>query len=510
MKPSSFPRAQRTLINFGILVIAIAVSVTAIVQSSYFMMGALIGALFLPFLIESPSWLMIVVIGLFGTELTFPSLPSSLSLHSFLAAVLSVWLLVRHLIVRTEVPFRQSQHTVSSVFLFLYLATLVLIMTVRGTGMRYLGSEEWGGGKYFLLFISAAFFWAAPFQRLTERQWKIAFVFLTIGYLLPFVAQWIISASGGQFDIDQYVKSAFSDTPTVQNEDLQTSLVRDYPLAALGTAIGLSALVLLPVRFPYVLLSAALILVAVVFVGMAGYRSHFMILVGTIVMYSFVFRENRSWRRQLFILLLIGVTCWSFLFLITPYLPPIAQRSLSIVPGLGINEVVQESATGTVGWRIDLWQFSLQMSAPYRWLGRGFLFNPEELPVFDYATGHLFMYLRHSYHNGPLSLLIDTGIPGLIFCSGFFIASIVESRRLLGLIPSETVFGRAYRALYAYLIVQVIYFYGLIGDPVSSVSQILFIFTLLKVLIVSHLSGKPTAPAVSAFPPTSTPEKTPS
>jgi hypothetical protein len=98
-----------------------------------------------------------------------------------------------------------------------------------------------------------------------------------------------------------------------------------------------------------------------------------------------------------------------------------------------------------------------------------------------------------------LSLLIDTGIPGLFFCTLFFLFSVVECGRLLPLMPPHTAFGRAYRVLFAYLAVQVIYFYAIIGDPVSSVSRILFTFMLLKILV--HSQGEADPPSSLAAPP---------
>jgi hypothetical protein len=501
MKPSSIFHLQRSLIHIGFFLGALIISMIAIAKSNYPMLAGLILVLFLPTLIQSPSWLLILVIALFGTEATLPMLPASLSLHLALAAVLSLWLIVRNLILHSGTPVPQPSYAASNLFLFLYLVTLVLIMSVRGTGMRAFGSAEWGGGKYFLIFIASAFCWTAPLKGLGPRQWKWAVLLLTAGYVLPFVAQWLLSFSGGYFDITDYIRPALTESgaTSLEGVDVQTSLIRVYPLAALGTAIGIAALMLLPVRMPQLLAIGLFLLVGLALVGLSGYRSHFLALAGAITFYSFVFRENRSWVRHLFILLLIAITLWSLLFLITPYLPALVQRTLSIIPGLGVAETVQTDATNTITWRFSLWRFSLLLGEQYRWLGRGFLFSPDELPQFDYTTDMLYMYLRHNYHNGPLSLLIDTGIPGLVFCSGLFLSALVESRRLLGEIPSHTPFGRAYRVLFAYLVMQVLYFYLIIGDPVAAVTRILFTFTLMKVLVTSWRTPQaPAAPVAAA------------
>lgn len=501
MKASSLFAIQRSVISISIMVGTLAISLYALVKANYTMLLGLVVVLFLPFLIQSPAWLLILSIAFYGADMTLPILPASLTLHSFLAGSLAVWLVVRKLITRSGYQPRQG-HFASTFFLFLYLSTIVMIMIIRGTGMRVLGSDLWGGGKYIILLTSMAFFWTAPAQPLTSRQWTLAVLLLTAGFLTPFISQWIVTFSGGQVDPSSYVRLTSDENPNVDISDLQTTLVRIFPLGNLGIALGLCALLLIPVRLPHVMGQGFVLLIALVLIGLSGFRSHFIILGGTLLLYSFYFRENRAKGRHMLILLLVGACCWALLYLITPSLPPLMQRTLSIVPGLGISEDVQANAMGTVSWRVELWKFSLQMASPYRWIGRGFLYSQSELPQFDYTTNYLYMYLHHSYHNGPLSLLIDTGIPGLIFCSAFFLAAVRETFRRLGEIPSETEFGRAYRVLFAYLIVQVVYFYAIIGDPMASVTQILFTFTLLKILVTSHRAAQAEPPSEPrAFPP---------
>jgi len=486
-------RLQRLLFQTGLLVATLAASLYAVQQSNYLMLGGLVALLFVPILIRSPIWLLILVMALYGANLSLPILPASMTLHTFLAAVLAGWLLVREIIQPTTPLKPPGCFRGSSRALGFYLGIILLIMLIRGSGMRVFGSEQWGGSKYFNLAIAAALFWTAPRQPLTERQWRFAFLALTVGYLLPFFALQILMLSGGRIDLTPYVQAIFSDFPDLEMADLQNALFRIQPLAFLGNALALAALVLIPVRFPHSLVAGGLIAVGAGMVGMAGYRSHFLILAGTVILFSFLHREHLPWGRNLLRLLLIGATLFLILLVVTPLLPPVMQRTLSVIPGLGISETVQQDAQGTVLWRVDLWKFSLSMARPYLWIGRGFLFSPEELPWFDVTIGHLHMFLRHSYHNGPIGLLIDTGIPGLIAGSLFLILAVLESRRQLGAIPAQTPFGRAYRALFVYLTVQAIYFYAVIGDPVASFIRFLFVFTLMKILLQSHQAAESSA-----------------
>lgn len=490
MNISSVFHIQRILLQIVIVLGTITVSLVALAQNNFPLLAILTALLFVPLLIQSPAWLLMLTIGLFGTDLTLPMLPNSLTLHAFLACGLSVWILIHRLIVQPD-SLRHDTYKSSSSFLLLYLAVITIIMVMRGSGIRYLGSEQWGGGKYFLLFIAALFYWTAPRQPLSERQWKIAFLLLTAGSLLPFLAQWIEGKSGGRLELTPYLQGSLGDMQEVEASALQTTLVRIPALSLLGTAIGLGVMVLIPLRFPHVLVSGPLMLGGLALVGLAGYRSHFLIIAGTALLFSFIYRENHSWRKHLFRLLIAAAILFALLRIVAPLLPPLMQRTLSVIPGIGISEAVQQDAAGTVAWRIELWKFSLQLSAPFRWIGRGFLYAPDELPLFDYTTGLLHMYLRHNYHNGPLGLLIDTGIPGLLACTGLFIMALVEGRRWLGEMPSRSVFGRAYRALYAYLVVLVIYFYAIIGDPVTSVIRVLFILALLKITLASHRACHP-------------------
>lgn len=493
--PSQF-RLERSLLNIGIVAGTLVLSLVAIAKSNYTLLAGLIVLLFVPFLIQSPVWLLMAALALYGTGLTLPQLPASLTLHSALFALLVVWIVIRGVIFRGGPRPRLPRFAGSSFFLFLFLVNFAVILSIRGMGMRFLGSEQWGGGKYFILLLAVGFFGVSHRLVLTPFQWKMALSLHVMGYLLPVLLFLVFGNSEDHALSPYFAQASYHNTLGGEGLNVESQLKYRFPtLGSLGIALGIGALALIPFRMPGVLGAGLFLLAAIASTAVAGHRSRFIILVSLIVLFTFFHRDHLPKKRQALFLLLIGSVLWLVLYLIAPYLPPLIQRTVSVIPGLGISEEAQLDALGTITWRIDLWKFCLSMSESYRWIGRGFLYMPDEMPIYSgYASGFLDLYIHHSYHNGPISFLIDTGIPGLVVSTGFFLAAVIEGYRGLAWIPAESAFGRAYRVFFCLLATQVLHFYVIQGDALNSMLDILFPFAIMKILLVSHLSAVTPAP----------------
>lgn len=126
---------------------------------------------------------------------------------------------------------------------------------------------------------------------------------------------------------------------------------------------------------------------------------------------------SRSRGRAFAILAVAGLFGYLLLFLIGPHLAWPMQRALSFVPGVAWDARAVDHALDSYRFRLDMWRVAGPHIPDYLLIGRGLLLED----VYRHAYLHWgyyitpeFLYATHTYHSGPLSLLLDTGIPGLI------------------------------------------------------------------------------------------------
>lgn len=122
---------------------------------------------------------------------------------------------------------------------------------------------------------------------------------------------------------------------------------------------------------------------------------------------------------------LATLLAWAALIPVSRHLPLAAQRVISFVPGIHLAEVARRDAEGTVRWRVALWKENMRDVPKYFWVGKGLVIHPSELMSYynrlayaRYAGERIDtieeMTLLRDYHNGPLALLLDLGVFGLL------------------------------------------------------------------------------------------------
>ena len=132
--------------------------------------------------------------------------------------------------------------------------------------------------------------------------------------------------------------------------------------------------------------------------------------------------------------MLLGLLGWLFVIAILPVLPIVAQRSLSFLPLAKeriTDPMMLRAAQGSIDWRIDIWKMAWENVPRYLLIGRGLTFDVTGwawLQAAAYKTTE-FNYANHNYHSGPLSLLVDFGLPGFICATGFMISVVVQAWR---------------------------------------------------------------------------------
>ncbi len=162
-------------------------------------------------------------------------------------------------------------------------------------------------------------------------------------------------------------------------------------------------------------------------VALSGFRSVFLNMVLSHVFMCFI-------RRQLVCLMLLTGAGYALLLYaseekLLSYLPYGIQRSLSVVPGVEVNESIAREAAHSSSWRIVLWKLALDPRSgyikDYVW-GDGVA---QSLSQIQYDAAHSWRATMRKYqdylvyaergvwHNGAISCIHRLGIVGLVLLS---------------------------------------------------------------------------------------------
>jgi hypothetical protein len=179
-------------------------------------------------------------------------------------------------------------------------------------------------------------------------------------------------------------------------------------------------------------------------------------------------------------------------------LPLSFQRSLSWVPFADISSLASRSASGTTAWRFDVWRQVWELLPKYWLIGRGFALQASDFYVLSYSREASIEWAvtTHNYHSGPLSMLIDLGIFGLLFGSGIMISGIVRHYRLITGDWASDALRRYHLVLLSCVCVETFRFYVVHGGAVFSVVHILLLLAIMDGMYLTDLrSTKEQKPA---------------
>jgi hypothetical protein len=178
--------------------------------------------------------------------------------------------------------------------------------------------------------------------------------------------------------------------------------------------------------------------------------------------------------RLLPLVLLVFHLIGCLLFSYVDRLPFNIQRTLTIVPGLHVNEEAVRSAEDSSGWRLDMWRHVLPEVPKYLLLGKGFALTaadirenigggPNSVTQFS-SEGSA---KAGDFHNGPLSLLIPFGIWGFIAYTWFLLASnkVLNRNHKYGHPHLQTI----NTLLFALFVVKTLFFYIIFGSSFSDI-----------------------------------------
>lgn len=452
---------QIIISTIGVLVV-VFIAMYGFTTQGYFVHLALLAAPVFLFLINSPAAWFVLIIGLMQSKLVFPGLPQGLHVVHVLIAGYSAMMLARVTILKPA----SSKFKLYEYFLIGFTLVIAATAAARGIGIRGLGGAAWGGMAYIKLFITAAFLLAARHVVLKQKQIRLAIILMLLFSTLPLIAQLLFTLSGGTIHqqyafVEAYIGGLLSSLEASQSG----GVVRYQMAGSLAGTIVLFGLILIPPRGTNKFILVILLLSAFVLIGLSGFRGSIIWLIGTIVLYTYFNTAPKIRNSRLFMIGACALAGLVLCYPLIPLMPPAMQRTLSWLPMAPIPWDIKYEAATSATTRLLVWEMAWNEVPKYLIIGKGFTVNPGDMMSYAVRSDWvLSAFLGHNYHSGPLSLLLDTGLFGFLFGTGFLVTSAAEMYRRQKLIEGPPLMKRAYN----YFLVQHLYavpaYYLIFGD----------------------------------------------
>lgn len=473
------------------LVAGIVLAFTAALYSgSIALASSLIVIPFIGMLIGRLDLCFMVLVIFSGGQLYIPGFPREITIVDFYGA--SLFLLMLFTGALRHPPAHRRLLPVWQVTAF--LGILAFTAWFRGFGFRQLGGSQIGGMSYLRLAIPMFIYLMSPYLRMNPRQWKIALIGYCLVGLLPAIADMVFVFSGGTLHHLYYIVRP------------RGSVSRSMEALAYGSKIfrlrrlpHTELLILGLVMFGWHGASRLLVLIlgigSALMAGLTGFRLRILEL-GMLIA-TMVYVSNPRHRVKTTLKLSTALLC-SFIIIsvVIPHLPLAMQRSVSWIPGVKISSLAVRSASGTVQWRIQLWKEMLTLVPKYVLVGRGLAFGEAHIAESAQVVGRdpykVGMALAtHEYHNGPLGMLLDTGILGLMLVVLILFGSVVRHFRISQTPWHNTTLQWYHRILFARYASLCFVWAFLYGDIRNMLHEMFTLIVFLECIAIPAVIDKP-------------------
>jgi hypothetical protein len=319
--------------------------------------------------------------------------------------------------------------TVRSINWVLGIILVVALITayVRGgIGLQAMGSEAYGGKRYVFIIGAIVGYYALTLVRFPADKVERYVTLFFLGGLTHAIGNAIAFAGPSLY----WLFSVFSYQNALSQIQAEYS---GYELVRIG-GVSVAMIYLLyfflaryPIRqilsldrpwLPFAVLGSA------VLGTLGGFRSN-MLLMGIVFAFKF-FLDRLFWTRQFFALLLFGAILAAVTLPFADKLPYPIQRTISFIPYVPVDPFVRNDAMGSTYWRLEMWSVLMDDLPQYLLIGKGYVINPTDLYMLEHSMMRGFLesfegaLIAGDYHSGPLSVLVNFGIPGalawLVFC----------------------------------------------------------------------------------------------
>lgn len=434
-------------------------------------------------LVASPHIGVFLAIALYASGLTAPGLPGQFGLfYVSVSAVVGCALLL--------VLFRRAPIAVwSPVHMLLLVFSAVVLFTglYRGLGFQFLGSSMWGGFLYIQVLAAAFLVFAMPRVNMPASWWPKAIVIMGLLAPLPLVADLLVLKGFSFGFIRMFLQTGATIGNMIAEQEAGGGLGRltSAGIAAQSMVIAFLAIVPTARLFSLRSLPAILILIAMIALSLtSGFRLMTAMLVFVVFLAAFFQRTITGPR------VILGLLATSFalvvLYTVSYHLPLNVQRALSWLPGIEVASSAVEDAEGTITWRLDLWREAIRYIPDFFFIGKGFSYDGN---LFLAAQGGYASYdalnwalVTGAYHNGYLSLLLLTGVVGLVSGLALLVSLAIRQIRIEKKSWNNPALHRCYQAFLASQLCWILVYLTVYGDVPAVFPQVLFAWAAMDSL----------------------------
>jgi hypothetical protein len=348
-----------------------------------------------------------------------------------------------------------------------------------GIGLAIFGSEVQGGKRYFMIFaaiIGYLAFISRPIPPRHAARYVVMFflgcavaVIGDLGSILPQSFYFVYLL----FPITQHGLFSIMDSqvgPTVAIDRLG-----GVGMACVGAINAMLARYGIGEIFHIRHVFRCLVFLAALSLSMlGGFRSN---LVLFLLLFSILFYFEGLMRSRLLpIFALIVILTGALLVGFVQRLPLNVQRTLSVLP-LPVDPIAKAHAEASSEWRINIWKQVIPQIPQYLLLGKGLGISGKELQSFISVdpnsglgeSGEAGAEFVSDYHNGPLSVIVPFGLPGVIAFVWFLAGSgkaLYRNYRY-----GDPAYAKLNRFLLAYFIAKTIFFLFVFGSLYSDLAM---------------------------------------
>lgn len=392
---------------------------------------AVIGlALFLMTLPLFMRWHHAWLIAVWNSALLFVFLPGG-PMAWTLMSIISFSLAVGHYIMNRERKFLSAPNVTKSL-IFLAIVVAITAKLRGGIGLHVFGDETMGGKRYILIWISIAGYFALTSQAIAPNKRKLMAVIFILGGATAVISD-VAGMIGGPLRVLSFIlpltdSSNFINQNAVAGPEALERFggIGNGCLAiamALVAYFGIEGVLDLKKIWRPVAFAAALLLTMY-----GGFRGLMIICIVTLVLifYWEGLLRTRFLPMAMLAVMLFGTVTLTF----SDHMPLSVQRSIAFLP-VKISQTARDSAEASSQWRLDIWESLLPQIPEYLWLGKGLGIDYNNLADYyqfgnsqiggDVGGGFT---AAGDYHSGPLSLIIQFGIWGVLGFLWFLWASI--------------------------------------------------------------------------------------
>ncbi len=429
-------------------------------------------------LLDRPVLIFILVQFVSISKLTAPGLPSSFPLSRIVLMLLVAWALVDIALKKQPRPFSYRPNV--DKWMWVFALNILLIISIRGSGFAFMGGSVYGGAAYLGLWLSIFYYFSLVRIQLAEKDVKkLIFIMLTAA-CIPMAAEVLLYVrEGAALVLTKYI--AVSSNYALEEKYATTGVVRWGSFYLLGAGLITAAFVFRTKKTTkLVLIGAALLLTA-----LTGFRNILGSAVILIVWLGFYFSKNRM---KTFLLLgVLGLFGLGLLMITAPMLPRSAQRAVSFIPGISVNEEVSSHGESSTKWRVDMWRdYCIPAVPKYLLVGRGMARDITAYAWLSsqwYGTAEFFYYMG-AYHSGPFNLLLNYGLPGAVSFIAFFLLTIIDGWKTVRRYASrqDSLLARYYIFLTIQMTWSIISFFLIFGDVSEALLPLLVMAAQMRIL----------------------------